>query len=246
MRKLFSKKGLGLLETIIAIGILAAVALPLLSIFVQSAKTDEKARAMLNANYICQNYTETLETQTYGEALANAPYLQEVDGYYLTAKIQPYGSAANETATQNSYSHIIVYSNGSMMAVMPDGQWATFSSVPSDITYGTSGASYTFSAGSTSISGSLEHSNCVVTINAMQQTDAVSVSIGTASNYKTILYSQSYYTDNYVLSGSNVVIEDLLTQDDSLVHVSTYIYEDSFSSDVVTSVESYLTLKNWE
>ena len=73
MRKIFNKRGLGLLETVIAIGILAAIALPLMSLFVQSAKTDEKARAVLNANYICQNYTEKLETQTYNTALENAP-----------------------------------------------------------------------------------------------------------------------------------------------------------------------------
>ena len=246
MRKIFGKKGFGLLETVIAIAILAAVALPLLSLFVQSAKTDEKARAMLNANYICQNYTEKLETQTYSEALANAPSRQLIDGYYLTAKIEPYGSNANESGTQSSYSHIIIYSNGSMLAVMPDGKWATFSSVPNNITYGTAGTSYIFAAGSTSISGSLEHSSCVVTVNAMQQTDAVSLSIVTEANYKTVLYCQSYYAEDYSLTGDYEVIEDLLTQDDSLVHILTYVYEDSLTSDVVTSVESYITLKNWE
>ncbi len=246
MRKIFSKKGFGLLETVIAIAILAAVALPLLSLFVQSAKTDEKARAVLNANYICQNYTEKLETLTYGEALANAPNRQLIDNYYLTARIQPYGSVANESGTQSSYSHIILYSNGNMLAVMPDGKWATFSSVPSDITYGTVGTSYNFTAGSTSISGSLEHSNCVITVNAMQQTNAVSLNIGAESNYKTVLYCQSYYTEDYSLTGDYEVIEDLLTQDNSLVHISTYVYEDSLTSDVITSVESYITLKNWE
>ena len=57
----------------------------------------------------------------------------------MTAKIQPYGSVANESGTHNSYSHIIVYSDGSMMAVMPDGKWAVFASVPSEITFGTLG-----------------------------------------------------------------------------------------------------------
>lgn len=246
MKKLLGKKGMGLLETIIAIAILAAITLPLLSLFVQSAKTDEKARAVLNANYISQHYTESLETQTYYNALSSTPSMQKIEGYYLSAKIQPYGSINTDTSGAKSYSHLIIFDDGSMLAVMPDGQWTKFSSVPSDITYGTAGSSYTFSAGSTSFSGTLEHSSCVITVNAMSQVGAKSVSITTTPNYKTVLYSQSYYTKDYSFSGSYEVIEDLLTQDNSLVHVSTFVYSDAYASDLVTSVESYLTLKNWE
>ena len=108
------------------------------------------------------------------------------------------------------------------------------------------GANYSFQAGTTTLTGALEHSSCVVTVNAMQQTDPESLYIVTAVNYKTVLYCQSYYTDNYTFAGAYEVIEDLLTQDSSLVHVLTYVYEDAFTGDAVTSVESYITLKNWE
>lgn len=246
MRKLFNKKGMGLLETVIAIAILAAIALPLLNVFVYSAKADEKARAVLNANYISQNYTEKLETVTYEQALTNVPYRQEYQGYYLTAKIQPYGSVADSSGSLVSYSNIIIYSDGSMLAVMPDGQWTTFTSVPASMSFSTLGSSYTFQAGTTTLSGSLEHSFCIVTINAMKQTAAISMNVSTTEVFKPVLYCKSPYKDNYIFNSIYEIIEDLLAQDNSLVHVTTYVYDDSLSNDVISSMESYITIKNWE
>lgn len=246
MKKLLNKKGMTLLETVIAIAILAAIALPLLNVFVYSAKADETARAVLNANYISQNYTEKLETVTYQQALSSTPYKQEFEGYYLTAKIQPYGSVTDSTHSQVSYSNIIIYGDGSMLAVMPDGQWATFSSVPSSISFAKFNSSYTFQAGTTTLTGSLEHSFCIVTINAMKQSDVFSMNVYTTEEFKPLLYCKSPYKDNYNFDSVYEVIEDLLVQDSTLVHVTTYVYEDSLSTKAVSSLESYITIKNWE
>lgn len=246
MKKLLNKKGIGLLETVIAIAILAAIALPLLNIFVYSARTDETARAVLNANYISQNYTEKLETFTYKQALSSVPNRQEYEGYYLSARIQPYGSVTDSTHSQVSYSNIIVYSDGSMLAVMPDGQWSTFDSVPESVSFAKYGSSYTFKAGTVSLTGSLDYSFCIVTINAMKQTDAIAMNVSTSEEFKPVLYCKSPYTGNYSFSSVYEVIEDLLAQDFSLVHVTTYVYEDSLSTDVVSSLESYISIRNWD
>ena len=100
-KKIFNRRGFGLLETVIAIAILAAIALPLLNIFVQSAQVDELAMGVLNANYISQDYTEKLDTMTYDEVLADVPYRRQVDSYYLTAVIKPYGAAGNVSGDQS-------------------------------------------------------------------------------------------------------------------------------------------------
>jgi len=246
MKKLFNKKGLGLLETVIAIAILAAIALPLLNVFVSYARADEKAQNVLSANYISQDYTETLETMTYQQALSSAPYRLEVDGYYLTAKIEPYGSVSDSSSSQISYFNFIIYDDGSMMAVMPDGQWTVFSSVPASISFTRVANNYTFTGGSTTIIGEMEYSYSVITINAMRQTSAVTLDVSTTSDFKPVLYCKSSYTSGYTFDSVYEIIEDLLTQDTSLVHVTTYVYEDALSNEEISSIESYITIKNWE
>lgn len=245
-KKIFNNRGFGLLETIIAIAILAAITLPLLNIFVQSAKTDELAMGVLNANYISQDYTETLDTMTYTQALSDVPYRRQVDSYYITAKLQPYGSGGSESGTQSDYAHLIVFDDSTMLAVMPDGQWTTFASVPATIFFSSAGSTYTFAADATSISGDLEYASCVVSINAMNQTSIVNnaVTLGTAFN--AMLYCHSYYTDNYLISGDHEVVENLLVSEKSLIHVTTYMYDDSTTNEVISSLESYVSLKNWE
>lgn len=245
MRKLLSKKGVGLLETIIAIAILAVITLPLLNVFVSSAKTDETARAVLNANYISQNYTENLETITYKQALSNIPNRQEFEGYYLSAKIQPYGSVTDTAHNQVSYSNIIIYDDSSMLAVMPDGKWSTFSTVPENLSFTKNANTYTFQAGTVTLTGRLDHSFCIVTINAMKQTEAINMNVSTTAEFKPVLYCKSSYKGNYSFSSDYEVIEDLLVQNTSLIHVTTYVYEHSLSTDVVSSLESYITIKNW-
>lgn len=246
MKSLLNRKGMTLLETVIAIAILAAIALPLLNVFVYSAKADGTARAILNANYISQNYTEKLETVTYKQALSSIPNRQEYEGYYLSAKIQPYGSVTDSTHSQVAYSNIIIYSDGSMLAVMPDGQWTTFISVPSSIAFSKFGNSYTFQAGTKTLTGNLDDYFCIVTINAMKQSSAVTMGVSTTEEFKPVLYCKSAYKDNYSFDSVYEVIGDLLAQDSSLVHVTTYVYDDSMATDAISSLESYITIKNWE
>ena len=78
-----------MIETLLAICIFAAIALPLMSVFLQSTKTDRAARNVLNANYISQDYIETLDTKTYKDALQSVPTLLLTNQYYLTATITP-------------------------------------------------------------------------------------------------------------------------------------------------------------
>lgn len=245
MKILLTEKGITLLETVIAIAILTVIALPLLNVFVYSAKADETARAVLNANYISQNYTEKLETVTYKQALCSVPNRQEHQGYYLSAKIQPYGSVTDSTNSQVTYSNIIIYDDGSMLAVMPDGQWTTFSSVPGSIAFSKFGSNYNFQAEGKTLSGSLD-SFCIVTINAMKQSSATSIDFSTSQEFKPVLYCKSAYKDNYNFNSVYEIIGDLLVQDSSLVHVTTYVYDDSMSTNEVSSLESYITIKNWE
>lgn len=245
-RRIFNRRGFGLLETVIAIAILAAIALPLLSIFVQSAQVDGMARGILKSNYISQDYTEKLDTMTYKEALADVPDRRAVDSYYLTAVINPYGAVGNVSGNQSDYVHIIIYADNTMLAVMPDGKWILFSSVPSSITFTSSGNTYSFLAGASVLTGILKYGSCVVSINAMNQTNDLSISVTVDSAFKVMLYSPSYYTDNYTIVGTSEVIEDLLLSEKSLIHVTTYVYDDAFSNDAVASLESYLSLRNWE
>lgn len=245
-KKIFNKRGFGLLETVIAIAILAAIALPLLNIFVQSAQVDELAMGVLNANYISQDYTEKLDTMTYSEVLADVPYRRQIDSYYLTAVIKPYGAAGDASGNQSDYAHVIIFDDNTMLAVMPDGQSITYSSVPTTMTYSSIGLAYSFVGGGSTLTGTLEYGSCVVSINSMNQTSVVSMSVTLSSSFKAMLYCPSYYTDNYTFTGDNEVIENLLTSEKSLIHVTTYVYDDAFSNEVVASLESYVALKNWE
>lgn len=64
MKKRINNKGLTLVELLIAVSILAILVLPLLSAFVQSSRTNAKAKTRLNASELAYNIMEGLEHVT--------------------------------------------------------------------------------------------------------------------------------------------------------------------------------------
>ena len=100
-----------MIEVIISIAIIATIALPLLSIFVQSIKTDRAANDVLNANYISQDYIERLDALTYLSALGSVPNHAETGDYYLSASITPYGTVNGLFDTSCDYAHLVCFDN---------------------------------------------------------------------------------------------------------------------------------------
>ena len=174
-----NRKGFTLIEVLLSIAIFAAIALPLMTVFLQSAKTDRAARDVMNANYIAQDYIETLDTKTYKQALSSVPALEAHGEYYLSTVIEPYGNAKNTSFSGSDcvYAHLIMKSDGSMLAVMPDGKWLEYSSVPAAISMSVSNGSYSFSAGSKTKTGTAAYNKCAVIISAMQKASGVSPAI---------------------------------------------------------------------
>ncbi len=246
IKKLLSKRAFTLVEVILSIAIIAAIALPLMSVFLQSAKTQQAAKGILSANYISQDYIEKLDTQTYEAVLTNLPNRVSKNGYYLTAKIEPYGTAAYLFPDKCGYLHLVFFGGGSLLAVMPDGKWHKFTSIPSSISISSGGGLYTFSGGSTSLSGSMGCTDCVVMINAMKKPSGSKCAITLASTCKALRYCMKDDSADLTITGWSATYYDMdHTGDTSQIYVKTYVYETASSSDPVATGESYINIRNW-
>jgi prepilin-type N-terminal cleavage/methylation domain-containing protein len=244
MKKLFLKKqGFTLIEVLLAIAIFAAIALPLMSVFLQSAKTDQAARNVFNANYISQDYIETLDTKAYATAL-NVPNREAHGNYYLSAKIEPYGNAASMFSSSCVYTHVISLSNGSVLVVLPDGKWLKYTSIPSSISISVSGGSYSFSAGGTTKTGAAAYNQCAVIFNAMKKTSGLITALTLGANSKAIVYCKNSEKGNIQVTGTAQYLCDIITADKSLVHVTTSVYDSLSAAKAMATTEAYISLRN--
>jgi len=233
------KRAFTLLDVILAIAIFAAVALPLLIVFVQSLKVDALARGVMNANYISQQYIEKLDGTTYLEALSNLPVRQAQGDYWLSASIKPSGGGGG------AFIHLLVLSNGKLLAVMPDGTWTQLSSVPSGISLSVSGGRYTLQCDSTSLTGTAGSSVCTIVFNAINMPASVSPGLTLGSGCKALVYCTNDNKDKIrVLSGSAEVFPNIFTGSTSLIHVTTSVYDDPSSLLPVSQTETYVNIRN--
>lgn len=248
MRVLFNKKAFTLLETLLAIMIIAAIALPLMSLFLQSIKTDQAAKGVLNANYISQEYIETLDTMTYYQALSNLPDHKQTGDYYLSATIEPYGTASSLFSGKCGYVHLVFYDDGSMLAVMPDGEDEYYTSAPNTISLSINGGKYTFSCDGAALPvGDIPYGYCAMIVNAMKKPQGTSTktNITLGASCKALLYCQESGDDDFTFTGTYYTYEIMMSGEESLVHVTTYVYDSATATDAIAEAESYINIKNW-
>ncbi len=232
-----NKKAFTLVEVILAIAIFAAVSLPLLTVYVQSFKVDTAARNVLNANYISQQYIEKLDTATYAEALNDLPNKQEQGGYYLSATITPHSTNGGALV------HLVVLESGRMLAVLPDGKWRLFASVPSNISVSVSGSQCTLTCDGTSLTGAANASSCTVIVNAVHLS-SVSPNLS-LSGCKAVVYCTSGNEGNInIVSGEGDKYPDMFGGSTSLVHVTTNVYDTTGASEPVAQSEAYINIRN--
>lgn len=245
MKLIKCKKGVTLLELILAVAIFAIITLPLFSIFVQSMIIDVKAGDVLSANYITQDYLEKLDTLTYADALSNQPSNSSVGNYKFTAKIFPYGSLTSLFSNNRcSYLHLILFEDGKALCVMPDGQWHIYTSIPSSFLLVVSSGTYTFTGGYTSLTGPSGYNYCGVIVNAMKKPDATSFNINLAANCSGVLYGKKVDSGEITFTGgTSYFYEDLITGDTSLIYITTELYDPADNS-IATSY-SYAYIRNW-
>jgi|GEM_PF-1639685 prepilin-type N-terminal cleavage/methylation domain len=246
MKKLFSKKAFTLVEVILAIAIIATIALPLMSVFLQSAKTQRAAQGVLSANYISQDYIERLDTTTYGDALASRPNRTNRNGYYLTAEITPYGTASSMFAGPCAYAQLVFYSTGGMLAVMPDGKYRMFASVPSSISISSGGGLYSFSGGGVTLSGGMGRAYCAVLINAMAKPSGSKCTVTLSANCKALRYCKKADKADIAISGAGETYCDMTAGDTSMIHVKTYVYETATAAEPMAAGEGYISIRNWQ
>ena len=248
MRKLWrhNRKGFTLIEVLVSVAIFAAVALPLMSVFLQSAKTDRAARNVMNANYIAQDYIETLDAKTYKQALSALPNLEARGDYYLSATIEPYGNAKNALFAGNDcvYAHLVMRSDGSLLTVLPDGQWLEYSSVPTAISISLSSSGYTFSAGGKTKAGTAAYSRCAVLVSAMNWPGGASPLITAGAGCKVMVYCKSGDVSDIRVDGEAYYHKDIIAGDTSLVRVAASIYDSKTNPKPVATTEVYLSLRN--
>lgn len=249
MKLINIKKGVSLIEVILAVAIFSVIALPLLTIFVSSIKVEKKADDVVNANYISQDYLERLDSGTYYYALFNLPNGDAVGDsgeYSLTATITPYGNLSSKfSGNECSYIHLIMSGDGSALCVMPDGKWCSFKSVPASFSVSISYNSYSFIGGFTMLTGESKYNYCVLIVNAMKKPDATNSSITLGTNCKAVLYCTKVCSGDITISGGeHSVYEDIITGDTSLIYVTASLYRSAEENAIATS-EGYINIKNW-
>ncbi len=237
------KGGFTLVEVLLAIAIFAAVALPLLSIYVQSFKVDKAARGVLNANYISQAYIEKLDAATYQSALSELPSKKAQGDYYLSATIQPHGTGGQ--FTECVFAQLVMLDGGKMLAVMPDGKWQVYNAVPSSISISVSGGRYTLRCDSTTQTGTAELANCTLMINAMKLPESASPGITLGTGCKADVYCTKANADKIRLTGDGQKHPDMFTGNTSLIHVTTRVYDSATASEPVAVSEAYINIRNW-
>jgi len=233
-----NNKAFTLIEVILAVAIFAAVALPLLTVYVQSFKVDTAARHVLNANYISQQYIEKLDAATYPQALSNLPNKQAQGGYYLSATVTPHG------ADGGAFVHLVSLSGGSLLAVLPDGTWRLFGSVPSNISVSFSGSQCTLNCDGTSLTGTADASSGTVIVNAMNLAGvSPGISLG---GCKAVIYCTSANADLVrIVSGEGDKYPDMFKGDTSLVHVTARVYQTANAAQALAQSEAYINIRNW-
>ena len=246
MKLLRNKKAFTLLEVVISIAIIATIALPLLSIFVQSIKTDRAANDVLNANYISQDYIERLDASTYLTALNNIPDHAETGDYYLSASITPYGTVNGLFDTACDYAHLVCFDNEKLLVVMPDGQWHLFSTLPNNIAIFTGSGGYMLVANDyTFLTGSMVHSNCAVIVNAMKKVSSSTLNVYLDEECKAVLYCRETAVSEITITGDCETYPDMIIGDTSLIHVTTSVFDSAASDMPVAEAESYINISNW-
>ncbi len=245
MKKLLEKKAFTLIEVVLAIAIFAAIALPLFNVFVQSVKTDRISNDVLNANYISQDYIEKLDATIYQQALNDCPDRVSVENYYLTASIRPYGTFNSMFVGQCSYAHLVMYEEGGMLAVMPDGKWHAFESVPENITLSVSSGTYSFTGDYTTITGISSYNYCAMLIDGMLKPSETTTTITLGSSCKAVVYCQKNHFNDFVINGDSQVYEDIMAGTTSLVYVGAFVYNTADSTTAVAVSEGYINIKNW-
>lgn len=243
MKKLRGKRAFTLVEVIVSIAIFAAIALPLFSVFVQSIKTDGKANAVMNANYIAQDYIEKLSAATYKQALENKPSNKAAGNYKLSAIIAPYGTAKSFFNAKCGYAHLIMNEDGTMLAVMPDGKWYQYASLPSSVSLSISGKNYTFTGGSKTITGTVGFDYCAMMINATRKPTGATETITLGTNCKAAYYCKELSKSDIMISGSCETYTNNIIGDTSLVYVKASVYDASGAEAAFS--ESYIHIKNW-
>jgi prepilin-type N-terminal cleavage/methylation domain-containing protein len=244
MRTQKNRKGFTLIETLLAIAIFAAIALPLLTVFLQSIKTDQAARNVLNANYIAQDYIETLDSSNYQEAIGSVPNRISKNGYYLSAKIEPYGNSQSLFSAPCDFLHINMQSNGTMLVVLPDGKWRLFASVPATVSVVVSSKNYSFSGGGTTITGTAPMGKCAVLVNATKKAAGVTSGLTMGANCKAVIYCLKNNKNDITLSGDGVKYVDILSPTRSLVHVTASVYEKPSGGMPIATSEAYINIRN--
>ena len=251
MKKLvFGKRAFTLIETLLAISLFAAIALPLLTVFLQSAKADRAARDVMNANYISQNYIEQLDVKSYKEALQGKLKMELINGYYLTATVEPYGNAGKSLFTTPCvYVHLIILNSGNMMVGLPDGKWQEFS--PNSGSFGgvsvsISGGSYTFKCGSTTVTGSSNYSNCAVIINASNKStgDISSINVTQGATCKALVYCSSAQASKITVSGTSQFFKDTIAGKTSLLRVKASVYQKNSDTKPLAVSEAIISIRN--
>ncbi len=243
MKKLREIRGLTLVEVIVSIAIFAAIALPLFSVFVQSIKTDKASSDILNANYIAQDYIEKLDGATYKQALENKPESAAKGNYTLSAVIKPYGTSP--FGSECDFVHINMNDDGTMLAVMPDGKWNLFGSLPSTLSLSLSGSNYTFKGGSITLTGNAGYGYCAIIINATKKPAETKATITLGTNCKAAYYCKELIKNDITIDGTGTheTYTNNIIGDTSLVYLKASVY-DSSSKEVAFS-ESYMHIKNW-
>lgn len=245
MRKILrGQKAFTLIETLLAISLFAAIALPLLTVFLQSTKADRAARDVMNANYISQDYIEKLDAKTYKEVLQSVPTKQPSNGYYLSATVEPYGNARSMFSSDCVYVHLIMLGDGSMLAVLPDGKWRQFSSVPGSISVSVSGGQYTLNCSGTVVSGTAKYNNCAVIINAVKKTAGVSAAVSLGTTCKALVYCSSAEASKISVTGTSQVHKDLITGTTSLIRVRASVFQKSGDTKPLAVSDAFINIRN--
>ncbi len=245
-KRSLGKRAFTLIETLLAIALFAAIALPLLTVFLQSAKADRAARDVMNANYISQDYIEQLDTKTYKDALFGVPTLQLINGYYLSATIEPYGNAEKSLFSSACvYVHLIMLSSGNMLAVLPDGKWREYSPVPGSISISVSGGRYTLNCnGSPVVSGTAKYNNCAVIINAMKNTAGASTTVTLGASCKALVYCTSAQESKITVIGTSQYHKDLITGTTSLIRVKASVYQKTTDTKPLAVSDAFISIRN--